>query len=311
MAFERLGLRPLDYRPVRYPGVRLSFRGPARDLQRGYVACMGGTETYGTFVERPWPALLEAAGGPACLNLGVPNAGPDLWLAPGGPLPLAQGARAVVLQIPCGMNLSNPFYAVHPRRNDRFLRAAPPLERLYPEVDFTEFHFTRHMMRHLHARSSERFSRMRAAVQAAWVQRMVALLGRITSPVILLWLSNHAPGSGSEGSDIDADPAFVSRAMLDAIAPHAQAMVVAVISGTARAQGTRGMRFDLMQEGVAAALPGPLAHREVAEALRPALAGFIDAQGPASRAGPCDDPLKDQSFSTSSGTALNRSATRP
>jgi hypothetical protein len=162
MAYERLGLRPLDYRPVRHRGVRVSFRGPARDLQRGYVSCLGGTETYGPFVERPWPALLEAEGGPACLNRGVPNAGPDPWLAPGGPLPLAQGARAVVLQIPCGINLSNPFHAVHPRRNDRLLRAALPLERLYPEVDFTGFHFTRHMMRHLHARSPRRFAQVRA-----------------------------------------------------------------------------------------------------------------------------------------------------
>lgn len=279
MAYERLGRRPLDYRPVRYADARLSFRGPARDLSKGYVACMGGTETYGTFVERPWPALLEAGGETACLNLGVPNAGLDLWLAPGGPLPLAQKARAVVLQIPCGMNLTNPFYAVHPRRNDRFLRALPALHHLYPEVDFTEFHFTRHMMHRLHAASPERFGDVRTAVQAAWVRRMVALLDRIAAPVILLWLSNHAPGSGTRGGGIDTDPAFVSRAMLDAIAPHAQATVIAVISDTARHQGTRGMRFDLMEEQIAAALPGPLAHREVAEAVRPALAALLDEQG--------------------------------
>ncbi|MGX0903150.1 hypothetical protein ACSSV8_001726 [Roseovarius sp. MBR-79] len=286
MAFERLGRRPLDYRPVRYRGVRLSFRGPARDLRRGYVACLGGTETYGTFVERPWPALLDSIDGPACLNLGVPNAGPDLWLASGGPLPLVQSARAVVLQIPCGMNLSNPFYAVHPRRNDRFLRATPPLERLYPEVDFTEFHFTRHMMRRLHALSPQRFAQMRAAVQAAWVRRMAQLLDRIGPPVILLWLSNHAPGSGADCGGIDTDPAFVSRAMLDTIAPRAQRVVTSVISHTARAQGTRGMYFDLMEESVATALPGPLAHREVAEALRPTLTAMLNEKGPAPRAGP-------------------------
>ncbi|MBE0453031.1 DUF6473 family protein [Roseovarius autotrophicus] len=290
MAFERLGRWPLDYRPVRYPGVRLSFRGPALDLKRGYVACMGGTETYGIFVERPWPALIDAGDGLACLNLGVPNAGPDLWLAPGGPLPLAQNARAVVLQIPCGMNLTNPFYAVHPRRNDRFLRAAPPLARLYPEVDFTEFHFTRHMMHHLLALSPERFAHMRAAVQKAWIARMAQLLNQIKPPVILLWLSNRTPGAGTQGGGIDTDPAFVSRAMLHAIAPLAQATVIAVISDTARAQGTCGMRFDLTEKEVAAALPGPLAHREVAEAVRPALVTLIKQKGPAPRAGPPDNP---------------------
>lgn len=275
MAFERLGHRPLDYRPVRYPGTRLSFRGPARNLQRDYVACLGGTETYGRFVERPWPALLEPELGTGCVNLGYPNAGPDLWLASGGPLALTQGARAVVVQIPCGMNLSNPFYRVHPRRNDRFLRASPALERLYPEVDFTEFHFTRHLMCRLAALSPDRFAQLRVAVQAAWVRRMTQLLDRLAPPVVLLWLSNHAPGPDTGDAGIGADPALVNRAMLARIAPRAAATVQAVISPAARAQGTRGMRFHPMEEEIAAVLPGPLAHREVAAALRPALAALI------------------------------------
>lgn len=286
MAYERLGRRPLDYRPVRYSGVRLSFRGPARDLRRGYVACLGGTETYGTFVERPWPQLVEGIAAPACLNLGVPNAGPDLWLAPGGPLPLVQGARAVVLQIPCGMNLTNPLYAVHPRRNDRFLRAAPPLERLYPEVDFTEFHFTRHMIQHLRTLSPGRFAQVREAIQAAWMRRMAQVLDRIAPPVILLWLSNHAPGTAPASGGIESDPILVNRDMLASITPRAQATVIAVTSDAARAEGTRGMRFAPLEEELAAALPGPRAHAEVAGLLRPALAALVNEKGPAPRAGP-------------------------
>lgn len=271
MAYQRLGRRPLNYQPARYPGTRLVFRGPARDLRAGYVACLGGTETYGKFLERPWPALLEPELGATCLNLGWPNAGPDVWLAPGNPLALVQRARAVVLQIPCAMNLSNPFYAVHPRRNDRFLRAEEPLQRLYPEVDFTEFHFTRHLMQRLAGLSPERFATFRAAMQVTWTRRMATLLSRITPPVILLWFSNRAPGTGANCVAIGADPALVSRAMLEAIAPRAAGVVVSVASEIARAQGTRGMRFDLMEEDIAAALPGPLAHHEAAEAVRPVL----------------------------------------
>ena len=275
MTYERLGPRPLDYRPVRYAGSRLVFRGPRRNLESGYVACMGGTETYGSFVERPWPALLEAGLGATCVNLGLPNAGPDVFACDLALGRMAQGARAVVLQLPCAMNLSNRFYRVHPRRNDRFLEAGAPLRDLYPDVDFTEFDFTRHLMRRLAAISPARFARLRAGVQEAWVARMTGLLRDMRPPVVLLWLANHAPGGGAGSADVGDDPAFVSRAMLDAIMPRATALVLAVISGVARAQGTLGMRFALMQADVAAALPGPLAHREVAEAVRPVLADLL------------------------------------
>jgi len=275
MTYERLGPRPLDYRPVRYAGSRLAFRGPHRNLGRGYVACMGGTETYGSFVARPWPALLEADIATICVNLGLPNAGPDVFARDPGLRHLAQGARAVVLQLPCAMNLSNRFYRVHPRRNDRFLQAAAPLRGLYPDVDFTEFHFTRHLVQRLAAISPARFARVRKAMQTAWIARMTAVLHDIAPPVVLLWMANHAPGDGVSGAAPRDDPAFVSRAMLDAVTPLATASVEVVITETARAQGTRGMRFPPMQEDIAAALPGPLAHREVADALQSVLARLL------------------------------------
>lgn len=275
MTYERLGRPPLDYRPVRYAGSRLAFRGPQRNLEGEYVACMGGTETFGSFVVRPWPALLEPGLGTACVNLGLRNAGPDVLGCDPGLGRIAQRARAVVLQLPCAMNLSNPFYRVHPRRNDRFLQAAAPLRDLYPEVDFTEFDFTRHLMRRLATISPSRFARLRVALQQAWVARMIGFLHDIAPPVVLLWLGNHPPGDGTGSAALRDDPAFVSRAMLDAVAPHATASVLAVISGTARAQGTLGMRFAPMQADVAAALPGPLAHREVAEAVRPVLVPLL------------------------------------
>ncbi|MBC7132566.1 MAG: hypothetical protein H5U16_05615 [Roseovarius sp.] len=274
MAHERLGRRTVDYAPVQYPGVRLSFRGPAPDLRHGYVACMGGAETFGSCVEAPWPALLERQTGLGCLNLGVPNAGPDLWLAPGGPLPLAQGARAVVLQLPSAVNLSNPFYTVHPRRNDRFLRAMPALARLYPEVDFTEFHFTRHLIHHLHSRAPARFEQLRAALMRAWIGRMTALLDRLAPPVIVLGLARRAPGEGADRADTFDDPAPVSRAMLDRIAPRAAATVIATIPAMVDEPGPRAP--GPMEQAVATALPGPRAHQAVAQALRPILAGILD-----------------------------------
>ena len=159
MAYERMGETTLDYLPCRYGGCRLLFRGPQRRLEGSYAAFLGGTETYGKFIERPFPALVEARTGLRCVNFGWPNAGVDVFLNEPELLKMAGAARVVVLQVPCAPNLSNRYYSVHPRRNDRFVTATPRLQSLFPEVDFTEFHFTRHLLSRLRRVSRRNGSR--------------------------------------------------------------------------------------------------------------------------------------------------------
>lgn len=275
MAFERVGRPPLDYQPVQYGASKLVFRGPKRRLQGGYIACLGGTETFGKFIERPFPDLLNRDSALPCVNFGWPNAGVDVFLKDAGLLTLTQCARVVVLQVTSAMNLSNPYYLVHPRRNDRFVLASPRLRRLYPEVDFTEFHFTRHLMLRLSEIAPDRFGMLRRTLQDVWVTRMQQLIERIGRPVILLWLSAHAPSNGEGTAEVYDDPAFVSRAMLQAVGSRAARLVEVVISPAARRQGTRGMRFTPLEQAVAANLPGPLAHCEAARALIDVLSPFI------------------------------------
>ena len=65
---------------------------------------------------------------------------------------------------------------MHPRRNDRFLRASERLQSLYPEVDFTEFHFNRHLLGRLQELSEERFAEIAGELRQAWLARMKHLL---------------------------------------------------------------------------------------------------------------------------------------
>jgi hypothetical protein len=282
MTYERLGRPPLDDRAVRYAGPRLRFRAPRRDLAHGYVACLGSTETCGSRIARPWPALSEAALGLPCLNLGLPNAGPDVIATDPGLLRMAGSARAVVLQLPGAINLSNRFYRVHPRRNDRFVEAAPALRALYPEVDFTEFHFTRHLVHRLAAISPARFARLRDGMQEAWVSRLAGLLRGLAPPVVLLWLAGRAPQGQPDDPDgpaIGAEPAFVTDAMLAALAPLAAATVRAEARGDPRPP---------VPQGMTATRPGHPAHRAVADALHPVLARVLQGRTPP---GPHQDTL--------------------
>ena len=193
MAYAFPGEGALDYFPCNYGKSRLTFRGPRRSLERPYIAFLGGAETYGKYVPDPFPDLVEEEVGFAAINLGCVNAGPDVYLAEPEVIRIAQGAEAVVLQIMGAANLTNRFYSVHPRRNDRFIAATPQLRALFREVDFTEFHFTRHMLTALEAVSKERFEIVAEELRQTWVQRMTDLLGQLPDRTVLLWMAEASP----------------------------------------------------------------------------------------------------------------------
>lgn len=272
MAYAYAGEGPLDYCPCRYGASRHVFRGPARDLSLPFVAAFGATETYGRFIREPWPALVEAETGFRMVNLGVPNAGPDAYLTDPGVLAVASKARAVVLQCPGAANLTNPFYAVHPRRNDRFLRALAPLVRLYPEVDFTNFHFTGHLLTTLHDLSPQRFGRLAEGLRRTWVGKMQALAAAPGVPVVLLWMGPAPPGAGAGPG---AGPVPVDAEMMAQVSERVALRVDAVFSPEARAAGSEGMAHGPMERPAAEGLPGPAAQAETATAVSRALEALL------------------------------------
>lgn len=275
MAYEYRGAEALDYFPCRYGASRLSFRGPRRKLTGDYIAMLGGSATYGRFVRDPYPALVEAALDLPVANFGCMNAGLDVFLHDEAVLEACRGARAVVVQITGAQNLSNRFYTVHPRRNDRFVRARRALIGLYPAVDFTEYNFTRHMLQGLHARAPSRFAAVVAELRAVWVERMEALMRAVGGPVILLWIADQTPPPADGPVSFDAEPLFVDRDMLARVIPLAAGMLETTPGPRARAEGTRGMVFEEIDAPVAAALPGPIMHEEVAQALLPTLRDLL------------------------------------
>ncbi|MEQ3624477.1 MAG: DUF6473 family protein [Celeribacter sp.] len=195
-AYGRTG--GLDYAPCHYGASKVQFRGPKRPLNGRYIACLGGTETYGKFVPQAYPALLEAQTGLRAVNLGCVNAGPGLFANDPTLVDAAARATVTVVQVMGAQNMSNRFYAVHPRRNDRFLRPSAMMQALFPEVDFTEFHFTRHMLSTLQTTAPEKFGLVTEELKEAWIARMRQLLIAVRKPSVLLWLCPPQARSGAE-----------------------------------------------------------------------------------------------------------------
>lgn len=274
MAFEYPGAGALDYVPCRYAGSKVLFRGPARDPQRADVAVLGGTETYGKFVADPFAAQVERNTGLRVVNLGCVNAGPDVLLAEPAILEVAASARMAVVQVVGARNLSNAYYRVHPRRNDRLVAILPPLRALYPEVDFAEFNFTRHLLRVLHDLSAERFDIVARALRDAWVARMTEILARLRPKALLLWMADRpVPDHGARPSL--EDPFLVDRAMLRAVSARTAGLVEVIVPRSSYGPAGGGMVYGPMDIPALATIPGAPAHGAVAAALSAALADLL------------------------------------
>ncbi len=263
MTYDALRAGALDYLPCRYGASKLLFRGPRRSVDQPYVAFLGGTETYGKFIENPFPDLVEHQIGQVCLNLGCVNAGVDVFVTDEQVIGMATKAEVTVVQITGAQNMSNRFYSVHPRRNDRFLKPSTLLQAIYREVDFSEFNFNKHMLHRLHTLSPGRFETVVDELQQAWVARMRMLLNKIKGKVILLWFADHALDADTVSEDA-RDPWFITRGMVDRIRPLAHDLVEVVASPSSLALGTEGMMFSPVERHIAEHLLGPAAHQEAA-----------------------------------------------
>jgi hypothetical protein len=271
MAFAFPGDGSLDYFPCHYGKSKLMFRGPRQNIEVPYCAVLGGTETYGKFVPRPFVAMVEDISGHQMINLGCMNAGPDVYLNDPDILRIVSGAELAVVQVMGAQNLSNRFYAVHPRRNDRFLRASSWLQSLYRDVDFTEFHFTRHMVQTLQEVSADRFEVVVTELRENWVARMLDLLARIRAPALLLWMADHVPDGQGLVPNLYADPLLINAAMIETVRASAQAYLEVVLSPEAQSEGIQNKGFSPMERPAAEGVPGPKAHHEVAQAVADAL----------------------------------------
>lgn len=275
MAFAFQGAAALDYSVCRYGSSKVQFRGPRCDLSGAYIACLGGTETFGKFVPDPYPALVQGKLGQPVANLGCVNAGIDVFLNEAAIVDVAAGSKVTVLQILGAQNLSNRYYTVHPRRNDRFVHAAPGLKALYRDIDFTEFHFTRHLLGALFRKSPERFEIVAEELRMAWLSRMKLLLGRLSSQTLLLWVANHPPSNRADALSLVQDPLLVDAELIADIRPYATNYLQVIGSPMAQLNGLRGMAFAEFDRPAAAEVLGTGVHHEVAATLAPALRAMM------------------------------------
>ncbi|WP_241481179.1 DUF6473 family protein [Ruegeria sp. ANG-S4] len=251
----------------RYGQSNLWFRGPQRSLDKPFVACIGGQETFGRFVEDPFPARLERLMQRRCLNFGSLFCGVDAVHSDDGLRELADRAEICVLQLPGLAGQNNRFYRVHARRNDRFVAPTQDLITLFPEADFTDIHFVRHLMNRLYSISGDRHAEVVDELRRNWVARLRGFLQSVSSQTVLLWLDVQN-GSLSEGP---IEHEHVRAEMLDALRPFCADAITLTVRVAGDSDELEDLLFGTLQQPRAEFMLGPATHQKIADALSQAI----------------------------------------
>lgn len=275
----------IDYDGYVWGRLSQVYRGPKPDLTQPYVACIGGAQTFGRYVERPYPSLLSGALNHQVANFGTANAGPGFFLRDSEVLEAASAAEVCVVQVMSARSLSNRLFKVKLARNAQIEAVSKALEDLFPHVDFETFTYAHNMLNQIAEDDPEKFLSVETELKTAWVARTRVLLQSIQTKRVLFWFSERAP---DDAPDLSAEtpglkyPQFVDQAMIDAVAPLADAVVHCVTSVGMPQPLTRAGEPVLQTPfGMPVTenryYPSPEMHEAAAEALRRPVADLLSS----------------------------------
>lgn len=284
----------IDYQGYRWGRLDQVYRGPKPDLSQPYVACLGAAQTFGRYVERPFPALLQDALKMNVANFGAAGAGPGFFLRDAAVIEAASAAELCVIQVMSARSLSNRLFRVQLSRNAQIEAVSKSLEALFPHIDFETFTYAHNMLNQIAEDDPDKFAAVEAELKAAWVARTRTLLQSIQTRRVLFWFSermpDEKPGAAGDGQALKY-PQFVDQEMLDALTP--------LVDGIVRCVTSAGIPQSLLKDGEPVLqtpfgmpvsenryYPSPEMHEAAAAALVGPVRDLLDSTAPAA----CDRP---------------------
>ncbi|MBZ0151177.1 MAG: DUF6473 family protein [Planctomycetes bacterium] len=273
--YQNIDRPHFDYGLVKLEGTYLHVRGPAVDLSKPYIACVGAAQTFGRFCDEPYPTMLGKRLGMPVLNLSDGGAGPG-WVANPVFLRLLNGASLVVVQMLSARSVGNSLFDNRNSGGHVGTRLADG-----KRMTFIEF------FKELVASSPPGVvARVVQETRENFVRRSIEVLGSIRPPKVALWLSARSPDyedrPGTPHGYLSDYPHFVNREMVKAITAHADAYVEcssaaglpqplwqasAAVEGAVLVEGRLFNRY----------YPSPQMHRAAADALESVCRGILQA----------------------------------
>ncbi len=247
------------------------FRGQAPDLSKPYTVFLGAGETYGQYVEMPFPNLLGRELPIQCVNWGVPGGGPTHFLRDPVLQDACNKARLCVITAGHAWAISNRLYTVLHRDNSAISDVSDQLIALFPNVDVDSFERVRPMLVALQNSSPDNFKVLEMEIREAWLARMREMVERIETRTVLFVMGDHLLDDPSLSENRRIGPELVSRVMLNRLAGYVDHFVVYEASEEAQSLDGEDRIYDESDATASLSYPGERMHVEAAELLFPIL----------------------------------------
>ncbi|MEO1549307.1 MAG: DUF6473 family protein [Pseudomonadota bacterium] len=279
MSFISLDIGEVVDGGYRFGRSQTLFRGSAPDLSQPFVAVIGGAETYGPYVDLPYPALLDQELPLQVLNLGCQGGGPSFVLRDPILLEACNRAEAVVLSVSHAWAVTNRLFTVGHTQNTALHEVSEQLAVMFPDVDLDPFEHVRPMLHALAQSNPENFQVLQIELREAWLARMRDLVERIEAPVVLFAMGDDQMEVGGFDANIPRiGPELITPAMLSRLSTYVASVVIypadkldQCLDGSDRlAEGEDVKRAVLF--------PGETMHVAAAERLYPVLKALLQAR---------------------------------
>jgi hypothetical protein len=190
-----------------------AFRGPRPKLHRDpRIVCLGAAQTFGRFVQRPYPQQVSDFLQVPVLNLGVSGAGPEFYLERPSLIRRIARAEIVIVQAMSARSVTAGCFKAQ-KGNKGVLSFVAGPHAGQPLLAQAAYQLLRD------SEGEEAFFRQVRAVQAAWLEQYFELGRQIAGTKVFLWLSTKMPHEipDVQASSVGTFPHFVTKSMVDQI----------------------------------------------------------------------------------------------
>ena len=304
--YQQRDIDIVDYQEFTLPGCPAPFRGPCFDPQvaapGSYFTCLGAAQTFGCFVDRPFPEIVAERTGLKALNLAVGGTGPGFYLQYPSLIAAMNRGRFVILQCMAARHESNSRFEA-----DGYVEFVK--DRVHGDSVDSGTAWRRVI--------DEEFDKAPCYVaesRASWLATMRKLVDAITVPVVFFWFSRREPDYAIDWPAVreqkrERDQGMFTGHFIDGLSgdfPHyvdgPSARAAAAMCGAqASCLSRRGMgallinrhtgkpidgadyagsgpEFQALREGRNLYYPSAEMHCDAADALLPVIAGWVDEQ---------------------------------
>jgi LPS sulfotransferase NodH len=273
----------IEYDPTPAPGLDFLCRGPAPEEGAPYIAFVGASQTFGAFVQTPFPRRTAENLDHQAFNLGRGGAGPSFFSRHGPALDVVRKADAVVVQaMAARMEGNSRMESTEGRALVHFQDGG---QSMAMDCDTA-------WRKIVEQETPERVLELVAESRRSWLGAMRTIAEAAEGPSVLVWFSERTPDYEVNLRDqyalFNAFPHLVDRAMIDE-ARTFFSDYVEIVSSAGLPEPTRsafsgevlpvvfgGGNLDEQNLGSENAYyPSQVMHEEVAAQLTPVLAKLI------------------------------------